>query len=119
MMFEYHMIWVKRSFGLHFCDLLYKHNENAPILKHIVMGNEKWIVYKNVKWKRSRDKRYEPPLATLKAGLHPKKVMLSIWWDGKRVLYKELLPSNQLINSEKYCLQPDNLKMQFKKNAQN
>ena len=31
------------------CDSLLKHNEN--VLK-IVMGNEKWILYNNVEWKR-------------------------------------------------------------------
>ena len=31
--------------------------------------------------------------------LHPKKVMLCIWWDWKGILYYELLPENQTINS--------------------
>ena len=47
---------------------------------------------------------------TPKAGLHPKKVMLCIWWDWKGVLYYELLPENQTINSNKYCSQLDQLK---------
>ena len=45
-----------------------------------------------------------------KAGLHPKKVMLCIWWDWKGVLYYELLPEDQTINSNKYCSQLDQLK---------
>ena len=32
---------------------LLKHNQNIPFLKSIVMGNEKWILYNNVEWKRS------------------------------------------------------------------
>ena len=47
---------------------------------------------------------------TPNAGLHPKKVMLCIWWDWKGVLYYELLPENQMINSNKYCSQLDQLK---------
>ena len=39
-----------------------------------------------------------------------KKVMLCIWWDWKGVLYYELLPENQKINSNKYCSQLDQLK---------
>ena len=31
--------------------------------------------------------------------------MLCIWWDWKGVLYYELLPENQMINSNKYCSQ--------------
>jgi len=45
-----------------------------------------------------------------KAGLHPKKVMLCIWWDWKGVVYYELLPLNQTINSTKYYSQLDKLK---------
>ena len=43
-------------------------------------------------------------------GLHPKKVMLCIWWGQKGALYYELLPENQTINSNKYCSQLDHLK---------
>ncbi|XP_014280271.1 uncharacterized protein [Halyomorpha halys] len=49
-------------------------------------------------------------LTTTKAGLHKKKIMLSIWWDWKGVLYFELLPPNQTINSGVYCVQLEQLK---------
>ena len=92
------------------CDSLLKHNENVPFLKQIVTGNEKWILYNNVEWKRVWGKQNEPPPTTPKAGLHPKKVMLCIWWDWKGVLYYELLLENQTINPNKYCSQLDQLK---------
>ena len=99
--------------GISACNFLLKHNENVPFLKQIVMGNEKWILYNTVEWERSRGKRNEPPPTTPKAGLHPKKVMVCIWWDWKGVLYYELLPENQMINSNKYCSQLDQLKAAF------
>ena len=34
---------------------------------------------------------------------------MCIWWDWKGVLYYELLPENQTINSNKYCSQLDQL----------
>ena len=74
------------------------------------MGDEKWILYNNVELKRSWGKRNEPPPTTPKAGLHPKKVTLCIWWDWKGVFYYELIPENQTINSNKYCSQLDQLK---------
>ena len=74
------------------------------------MGNEKWILYSNVERKRSWGKRNEPLPTRPKASLHPKKVMLCKWWDWKGVLYYELLPENQMINSNKYCSQLDQLK---------
>ncbi|XP_076380686.1 dynein axonemal heavy chain 1-like [Megalopta genalis] len=52
-----------------------------------------------------REKKVAP-----KAGLHSKKVMLCIWWDWKGVLYYELLPNNETIDSAKYCSQLDKLK---------
>ena len=92
------------------CNSLLKHNENIPFLKQIVMGNEKWILHNNVERKRSWGKRNEPPPTTPKASLCPKKAMLYIWRDWKGVLYYELLPENQTINSNKYCSQLDQLK---------
>ena len=73
-------------------------------------GDEKWIQYNNVEQKRLWGKRNEPPSTSPKAGLHPKKVMLCIWWDWKGVLYDELLPENQTINSNEYCSLLDQLK---------
>ena len=52
---------------------------------------------------------------TPKAGLHPKKVMLCIWWYWKGVLYYKLLLENQRINSNKYCSQLDQLKAALNK----
>ena len=39
---------------------LLKCNENVQFLKQIVMGDEKWILYINVEWKRSWGKLNEP-----------------------------------------------------------
>ena len=55
------------------CDSLLKHNENIPFLKQIVTGDEKWILYNNVEWKRSWGKRNEPPTTTPNASLHPRR----------------------------------------------
>ena len=34
-------------------DSILKHNKNIPFLKQIMTGDEKWILYNNVEWKRS------------------------------------------------------------------
>ena len=52
-------------------DLLYKRNEYDPFLKHIITGDEKWIIYNNVECKKSWSKRVQPPSTTSKAGLYP------------------------------------------------
>ena len=80
-------------------------NETDPFLKRIITGDEKWLVYDNVVRKRSWSKRDEPAQSTSKADIHQKKVMLSVWWDFKGIVYFELLTRNQTINSNVYCRQ--------------
>ena len=87
------------------CDLLKKRNENDPFLKRLITGDEKWVVYNNIKWKRSWSRPREPTQTTSKAGIHQKKVLLSVWWDYKGIVYFELLPPNQTINSVIYIEQ--------------
>lgn len=78
-----------------------------------LLGDEKQILYNNVEWNRLWGRWYEPPPITPKARLFPKKVTLYIW---KRVLYYELLPENQMIDSSKYQLQLDQLKVSLSGN---
>ncbi|GFT55678.1 ccmar2 transposase [Trichonephila clavipes] len=61
------------------CDLLKKRNENDPFLKRPITGDEKWVVYNNIKGKRSRSRPGEPTQTTSKADIHQKKVLLSVW----------------------------------------
>ncbi|KAG6796927.1 Ammar1 transposase [Apis mellifera caucasica] len=76
------------------CDLLKKRNENDTFLKRLITGDEKWVVYNNIKRKRPWSKPREPVQTTSKAGIHQKKVLLSIWWDYKGIVYFELLSPN-------------------------
>lgn len=87
------------------CDSLLKRQTNHPFLKQMVTSDEKWIVYDNVIRKRSWGQIGDPPKSSPKAGLHPKKIMLSVWWDFKGIIYYELLPYGQTINSDVYCSQ--------------
>lgn len=47
--------------------------------------------------------KVQEPVA--KAGLHPTKVLLSVWWDCKGIIFFELLPSGETITANKYCEQ--------------
>ena len=93
------------------CTLLLNRNDNDPFLKRLVTGDEKWIVYNNAKRKRHWSRPGNASLSTPKVGLHSKKVMLSVWWDYKGIIYYELIPDNEMINSDKYCSQLDQLKL--------
>lgn len=94
---------------INICDMLLRRNQTNPFLKKLITGDEKWIVYNNVKRKRSWSKPGEPPQTTPKAETHQKKVMLSIWWDYKGIVFFELLPVNTTINSNVYCQQLNKL----------
>jgi len=49
------------------------------------------------------------PVPTPKHGLHPKKILISVWWTLKGVAYWELLPDGQTITADIYCEQIDRL----------
>ena len=87
------------------CDLLKKRNENGPFLKRLITGDEKWVVYDNIKRKRWWSRPREPARKTSKAGIRRKKVSLSVWWDYEGIVYFELLPPNRTINSVVYIEQ--------------
>ncbi|GFU19223.1 putative DD34D transposase [Trichonephila clavipes] len=76
----------------------------------MVTGDEKCATYDNIVRKRSWSKRGEAALTVAKPGLMAKKV-LCIWWDWKGIIYYELLPYNQTLNSDLYCRQLDRLKL--------
>lgn len=79
-------------------------------LNRLVTGDEKWIQYDNVCNGNELGNRGINAINLPKAGLHPQKVILSIWWGCKRVIFFELLPVGETINSNKYCQQLYNLK---------
>jgi len=39
-----------------------------------------------------------------------RKILLCFWWDWKGIIYYELLPCGQTLNSDLYCQQLDRLK---------
>lgn len=87
------------------CEMLLKRNEIEPFLNRMITGDEKWITYDNIERKRSWSKRGEASQTVAKPVLTTRKVMLSIWWDWKGVVYYELLQPGQTIDSELYCQQ--------------
>ena len=59
----------------------------------------------NIKRKRWWSRPREPARTTSKAGIRRNKVLLSVWWDYKGIVYFELLPPNRTINSVVYIEQ--------------
>lgn len=88
-------------------------------LESIITGDEKWVLYTNVIRRRSWVDKGEPAEKQPKAGLHPKKIMLCIWWDCKGIIHFELLPPNETITAAVYCDQLERLSRAIKETRPN
>jgi histone-lysine N-methyltransferase SETMAR len=78
------------------------HQQHQSFLSHIVTGDEKWCLYVNFKQRKKRlspDKQATP---CVKPDLHPRKTVLSIWWDMEGIIHYELLERNLTITAERY-----------------
>ena len=89
--------------------LLFQRNEIEPFLHRLVTCDEKWVLYNNITNKKQWLPKGQDPIPTAKADLHPKKILLSVFWDYKGVIHYELLPNGQTIDAQVYCAQLDRL----------
>ncbi|GFT73917.1 histone-lysine N-methyltransferase SETMAR [Trichonephila clavipes] len=93
------------------CKALTKRNEIDPFLKRMVTGDEQWVTYDNIVRKRSWSKCREATQTVAKLGLTVRKILLCIWWDWKGIIFYELLPYGQALNSDLYFRQLNRLKL--------
>lgn len=107
-------IWVPRdlsSFQLQvrsdIASSLLSYKRTLAWLSNLVTGDEKWTLYLNYhhgrQWLKSGNTDKKVP----KTELHPKKVMLCVWWSMAGVVHWELLPTNTTVNAQVYCNQLD------------
>ena len=62
------------------CISLHFRQHQMPFLDRIVTGDEKWMLYNNVKCKKQWLDCSAKPIPQPCIGLHPKKILLCIWW---------------------------------------
>lgn len=62
-------------------ELLNRYQSGLLLIDSIVTMDEKWVLYANVVRKRQWTPEGDTPAPTAKPGLHPKKVLLSLFWD--------------------------------------
>ncbi|CAK6443035.1 unnamed protein product [Pipistrellus nathusii] len=91
------------------CSSLLSRQNRLPFLEQIVTGDEKGVLYVNLKRRPQWLDKNEAPQPTPKPDLHAKKVMLCVWWNFKGILHYDLLPSNQTITSAVYNAQLERL----------
>ena len=89
-------------------DLMTSHR-NYQWLRNLITGDEKWVLYINYTHRRQWLSPGQTGVATPKADLHPKKVMLSVWWGVNGIIHWEILPNGRTITADLYCQQLDRL----------
>lgn len=90
-------------------------NKKEPFLHRILTCDEKWIEYDN----RRRSGAYvdadAPPLQCAKPPLHPKKLMVTVWWTARGIVHFSFLPRGKTINKWVYCDQLTEMDEQLRK----
>jgi histone-lysine N-methyltransferase SETMAR len=56
-------------------------------LEQIITGDEKWVTYVNVTQKGQWLGPGQKPEPDPEGDLHPKKQMLSVWWDFQGIIH--------------------------------
>ena len=91
------------------CMALLTSHRNYQWLHNLITGDEKWVLYVNHTRKRQWLGTGQTGIATPKNDLHPRKIMLSVWWGVKRITHWELLPNGCNITADLYCQQLDRI----------
>jgi histone-lysine N-methyltransferase SETMAR len=99
------------------CSTLLTFQKGKNWLNHIITGDEKWIYFDNHVRKAQWVDVCEEPADVPKPDLHPKKVMLCIWWTVQGPLHWELLPIGTTIDADVYSTQLKNLKKKVDSSA--
>ena len=74
-------------------------------LYQIIMGDEKWCLYINMKQRKEWVAPGDMPKPRVKPDLHPRKTMICIWWDWEGMVHWEMLERNATVNKEVYIPQ--------------
>ena len=97
------------------CRELFAKRRTLNWLNNLITGDEKLILYVNNIRKKQWLKPGQSAKPTAKPMLHPKKRMISVWWNTDGIFYWELLPEKATVNAARYCLQLNNMAANLKK----
>lgn len=96
------------------CMELLTSHRNYQWLNNLITGDEKWVLYINYQRRHQWLSAGQPAVPTPKPDLHPKKVMMSVWWNVQGIIYWELLPDGCSVTSDLYCQQLDRVAEKLK-----
>ena len=87
------------------CMELMTSHRNYQWVHNLVTGNEKWVLYINYGYHRQWVRPGQTGVVTPKPDLHPKKVMLRVWWGVRGIIHWKILPDGCTITTDLYCQQ--------------
>lgn len=82
-------------------SLLLRH-QTCSFLDRIFTCDEKWIMYNNMRRGGQWLEVDEPPGHFPKPDLHPKKVMITVWWNATGIIHYSFLETGKTITSTSY-----------------
>ena len=74
-------------------------------LYRIVIRDEKWCLYINMKQRKEWVAPGDTPKPRVKPDLYPRKTMICVWWDWEGMVHWKMLKRNAMVNKELYIAQ--------------
>ena len=85
-------------------SLLSRHR-TASIINRVLTSDEKWVLYDTPKRSKHWLSSQDTVPHTARPPMHPRKIMLCIWWTSRQVVHYELLPTGQMVTALLYSQQ--------------
>lgn len=85
-------------------SLLSRFNED-PFFGRLVTSDEKWILWDNQRRAYAWLEPNEPPCKVPQIDLHPRKLLLCIWWARFGAVHYEVMKTGETVTAEVYCSQ--------------
>lgn len=92
---------------LSICNSLLARIANDPFVDRIITCDEKWVEYDNSRRSGQWVERGLAPGMTPMKDLHPRKVLVTVWWTARGILHVDYLPRGQTITADVYCTEID------------
>ena len=90
---------------------LLTYHRTTDWLDRVITGDERWVLYDNSERRAMWVDEDEQPEDVPKPSLHPKKILLCIWWSVNGIEYWETLKEGETVTAQVYTAQLRKLKL--------
>src|SRR5215813_7550181 len=85
-------------------SLLFCHR-TASIFNRVLTSDEKWVLYDTPKRSKHWLSRQDTVPHSSRPPMHPRKIMLCVWWTSRQIVHYELLRMGQTVTADLYSQQ--------------